>query len=259
MEPRRIIPCLDVHGGRVTRGERFGLAERGELRDVGDPVELARRYCADGADELVLYDITATAEERRAAMDVMARVVEVSTVPLTVGGGVRSVEDCERLFGLGVAKVSLNSGAVRDPELVRRAAERFGRERVVLALDVKRRADGTGWDLYTAGGRRKEEQEPVAWAVRGQELGAGEVVLNSIDADGMRSGYDLDLTRTVADAVDLPVIASGGAGSARHMLEVLTRTRAAAALAAGIFHSGEVSVSEVKRLLAEAGVPVRAA
>lgn len=253
---KRIIPCLDVHDGRVTRGQQFGRAEAGELSDVGDPVELALRYDAQEADELVLYDITATAEGRAAILDVATRVAERCFMPLTIGGGVRTLEDVRALFLAGADKVSINSGAVADPELIRRAADHYGAQAVVLSIDAKRRPGGR-WEVFVAGGRRATGLDAVAWAVRGQALGAGEIVLNSIDADGMNTGYDLEATRAVAHAVDVPVVASGGAGHADHVREVLQLGEADAALAAGIFHRGETTVGEVKRLLSAAGVPVR--
>jgi cyclase len=259
MLAKRIIPCLDVHDGRTTRGQQFGRAELGELVDVGDPVELALRYDAQGADELVLYDITASSEGRKAMLDVATRVAEQCFMPLTIGGGVRTLEDFRALFLAGADKVSLNSGALADPELIRRASEHYGAQAVVLSIDARRRTDGSGWEVMSAGGRRATGLEPVAWAVRGQELGAGEIVVNSIDADGMKIGYDLQIMRSVSLAVDLPVVASGGAGNPRHMLEVLTAGRADAALAAGIFHRGETTVGEVKRLLTDNGIEVRLA
>lgn len=254
---KRIIPCLDVHAGRVTRGQQFGRAEAGQLSDVGDPVELALRYDRQEADELVLYDITATAEGRAAILDVATRVAERCFMPLTIGGGVRTLEDVRALFLAGADKVSINSGAVATPDLIRQASEHYGAQAVVLSIDAKRRSDGSGWEVYVAGGRRATGLDVIEWATRGQELGAGEIVLNSIDADGMKTGYDLDATRAVARAVDVPVVASGGAGRAEHLREVLEVGEADAALAAGIFHRGETTVGEVKRVLAAAGVPVR--
>ena len=254
---KRIIPCLDVHDGRVTRGQQFGRAEAGELADVGDPVELAVRYDAQEADELVLYDITATAQGRAAILEVATRVAERCFMPLTIGGGVRTMDDVQALFRAGADKVSINSGAVADPELVHRSAEHFGSQAIVLSIDAKRREGAAGWEVFVAGGRKATGWDAVAWAERGQALGAGEIVLNSIDADGMKTGYDLAATRAVARAVDLPVVASGGAGHAEHMREVLEVGEADAALAAGIFHRGETTVGEVKEMLARAGVPVR--
>lgn len=254
---KRIIPCLDVHQGRTTRGQQFGRAEQGELTDVGDPVELALRYDGQGADELVLYDITATSEGREAILEVVTRVAEQCFMPLTVGGGVRSLAGFRALFLAGADKVSLNSGALAQPELIRAAAEQYGSQAVVVSIDAKRLAGGKGWEVMSAGGRRATGLEPVAWAVRAQQLGAGEIVLNSIDADGMKSGFDLEITEATARSVDLPVVASGGAGCAQHMVDVLTSGKADAALAAGIFHRNETTVGEVKRLLAQSGVPVR--
>lgn len=256
MLAKRIIPCLDVHDGRTTRGVQFGRAEDGGLVDVGDPVELAIRYDADGADELVFYDITATAHGRDTMRDVIERVAERCFMPLTVGGGVRSLDDVKALFDAGADKVSINSGAVADPQLLRAAADHYGAQAVVLSIDAKRRPDG-GWGVSVAGGRRDTGLDLVAWAVRGAELGAGEIVLNSIDGDGTKAGYDVVATRAVARAVDVPVVASGGAGSAEHMRAVLVEGEADAALAAGIFHRGELSVPEVKWVLAAAGVAMR--
>lgn len=257
MLAKRIIPCLDVHDGRTTRGQQFGLAERGELLDVGDPVALALRYNDQGADELVFYDITATSEGRSAILDIITRTAEECFMPLTVGGGVRTLADFRALFLAGADKVSINSGAVANPNVVREAADHYGSQAVVFSIDAKRKADGTGWEVYASGGRKATGLDVLEWAVRGQELGAGEIVLNSIDADGMKTGYDLAVTKAVAAAVDIPVVASGGAGNARHMRDVLRDAEADAALAAGIFHSGQTTVGEVKRLLAEAGVHVR--
>ncbi len=257
MLAKRVIPCLDVHDGRTTRGQQFGKVELGELTDVGDPVELALRYDRQGADELVFYDITATAFGRASMLDVATRVAERCFMPLTIGGGVRSLADFRALFDAGADKVSINSGAVSDPEVIRAAAEHYGSQAVVLSIDARRRDDGRGWEVFVAGGRRATGLDLIAWAERGQALGAGEIVLNSIDADGMTTGYDLAATAAVARAVDVPVIASGGAGNAEHMRAVLQDAGADAALAAGIFHRGETTVPEVKRYLAEHGVHVR--
>ena len=254
---KRIIPCLDVHGGRVTRGQQFGKAELGELRDVGDPVELALRYDEQGADELVFYDITATSEGRGAILDLATRVAERCFMPLTIGGGVRSLEDVRALTLAGADKVSINSAAVQRPELLTEAAGHFGSQAIVLSIDAKRRADGRGWEVYVAGGRKPTGLDLIEWAVRGQALGAGEIVLNSIDTDGMNSGFDIAANRAVVRAVDVPVVASGGAGSAEDMRDVLALGEADAALAAGIFHRGELTVAEVKRVCLAAGLPIR--
>lgn len=258
MLAKRIIPCLDVHDGRTTRGQQFGRAEAGELADVGDPVELAVRYDAEGADELVFYDITATAHGRATMRDVIARVAERCFMPLTVGGGVRTLDDVKALFDAGADKVSINSGAVAHPDLIRAASEHYGAQAVVLSIDAKRRPGG-GWGVFVAGGRTDTGMDLLAWAERGAALGAGEIVLNSIDGDGMKTGYDVEGTRAVARAVDVPVVASGGAGNAEHLRAVLVEGEADAALAAGIFHRRELTVPEVKRVLAAAGVPVRQA
>lgn len=256
MLTRRIIPCLDVHEGRVTRGQQFGRAELDELSDVGDPVNLAVRYDEQGADELVFYDITATASGRGALLDVIAMVAERCFMPLTVGGGVNSLADVRTLTLTGADKVSLNSGALKNPRLISEAADHFGSQAIVLSIDVKRNATGS-WDVYAAGGRRETGLDLAAWAERGQQLGAGEIVLNSIDADGMKTGYDLDAIRLVAGLVDVPVVASGGAGNAEHMRDALLLGGADAALAAGIFHRGEIDVAGVKRVCAAAGLSMR--
>jgi cyclase len=253
---KRIIPCLDVHAGRTTRGQQFGRAERGELKDVGDPVALAVKYNEQGADELVFYDITATAEGRGTMLTVVSEVAERCFMPLTVGGGIRSLEDFRQFFLTGADKVSINSGAVTKPEVVREAADHYGSQAVVLSIDVLRSKRGH-WEVYIAGGRKPTGLELLAWAEQGQALGAGEIVLNSIDADGMKTGYDVQATRAVARTVDIPVVASGGAGNAEHMREVLQEGEADAALAAGIFHTDQISVRAVKQVLASAGVHVR--
>ena len=257
MLAKRIIPCLDVHNGRTTRGQQFGRAEAGELNDVGDPVALAVRYNEQGADELVFYDITATSEGRKSMLELATRTAEQCFMPLTIGGGVNSLDDFHALFRAGADKVSINSGAVKRPEVVRQAADHYGSQAVVLSIDAKKSPGSEFWDVYIAGGRKKTGLELLEWACRGQELGAGEIVLNSIDGDGMKTGYDLAANRMVAAAVDIPVIASGGAGNAQHMLEVLQEGKADAALAAGIFHNGTYTVGEVKDYLAEHGVHVR--
>ncbi len=257
MLAKRIIPCLDVHNGRTTRGQQFGKVEAGELKDVGDPVALALKYNDQGADELVFYDITATSEGRGAILDIITQTAEQCFMPLTVGGGVRSLQEFRALFLAGADKVSINSGAISNPDVVREASDHYGAQAVVFSIDAKRRVGASSWEVFAAGGRKATGLDLLEWAVRGQELGAGEIVLNSIDADGMKTGYDLEATKAVARAVDIPVIASGGAGNALHMRDVLRDAEADAALAAGIFHSGQTTVGEVKRLLADAGVHVR--
>ncbi|EKP94235.1 imidazole glycerol phosphate synthase subunit HisF [Thermaerobacter subterraneus] len=269
MLTRRIIPCLDVDGGRVVKGIHFQ-----GLRDAGDPVELARRYDREGADELVFLDISATVQGRETLVEVVRRVAAEVFIPLTVGGGVRDCEQIARLLAAGADKVAINSAAVARPELVAEAAERFGRQCIVVAIDAGRNPAapgpdaanpdaGTGapaaprWLVYTHGGRRPTNLDAVEWARRAARLGAGEILLTSIDADGTRDGFDLELTRAVADAVPVPVIASGGAGRPEHFAEVLVRGGADAALAASIFHWQQVSIAEVKALLAARGVPVR--
>ena len=257
MLAKRIIPCLDVHNGRTTRGQQFGRAEKGELADVGDPVELAIRYNEQGADELVFYDITATSEGRQSMIEVATKAAEQCFMPLTIGGGVRSLKDFHVLFKAGADKVSINSGAVANPEVVSQAADHYGSQAVVFSIDAKRREGAKGWDVYVAGGRKNTGLDLIAWAEQGQKLGAGEIVLNSIDADGMKTGYEVEATRAVARAVDIPVIASGGAAHAAHMLEVLTEGEADAALAASIFHHGLYTVDDVKLYLSKEGVHVR--
>lgn len=252
MLSRRIIPCLDVTGGRVVKGVRFQ-----ELRDAGDPVESAKAYDAQGADELVFLDITASSDQRQIMRDVVARTAEQCFMPLTVGGGLRTVADIEAMLKAGADKVSLNTAAIKDPALIRAAAERFGAQCIVVAIDAKREPDGTSWRVYTHGGRNPTELDAVAWARQAVELGAGEILLTSMDADGTKAGYDVALTRAVSDAVTVPVIASGGAGELSHFADVLDAGGASAVLAASLFHFGTLTVSQVKQYLAERGVPVR--
>ncbi len=251
MLKRRIIPCLDVTAGRVVKGVRFV-----DLRDAGDPVELAARYDAEGADELVFLDITASAEGRETMVEVVRRTAREVFIPLTVGGGVRTPDDMYRLLRAGADKVSVNTAAVQNPELIRVCAQRFGSQCVVLAIDARRRPDG-GWEVYTHGGRRPTGLDAIAWAQRGVELGAGEILLTSMDTDGTQAGYDLELLRAVVEAVPVPVIASGGAGTLEHLYQAVTIGGAHAVLAASIFHFGHYSIAEAKRYLAERGVPVR--
>ena len=248
----RVIPCLDVKDGRVVKGVNFVA-----LRDAGDPVEQARAYDATGADELMFLDITASHEGRGAILDVVARTAEVCFMPLSVGGGIRTVEDARALLLAGADKISVNTAAVEDPDLLSRCADAFGSQAVVAAVDA-RAVEGGGWRVFTYGGRRDTGLDAVAWAAEAVRRGAGEILLTSMDRDGVRSGYDLGLLRAVTNAVKVPVIASGGAGEARHMVEAVTEGGADAVLAASIFHFGDVSISEVKAAMAAAGVPVRA-
>lgn len=256
MLAKRIIPCLDVHGGQVTRGVQFGVAEAGGLRNVGDPVELALRYNEQGADELVFFDITATAHARATMVDVIERVGDQCFMPLTVGGGVKSVEDMQAMLRAGADKVSINSAALAEPELIRAGAAKFGSQCIVVSIDARRTAPGR-WEVYSHGGRRATGLEAIAWAQQAVDLGAGEIVLNSIDADGTRAGYDVEVTRRISEAVGVPVVASGGAGTLEHMAEVLLAGRADAVLAASIFHFNTTTVPQVKAFLAERGIPVR--
>lgn len=252
MPAKRIIPCLDVTAGRVVKGVRFV-----ELRDAGDPVELAAYYDRAGADEIVFLDITASSDERKILLDVVAGTADQVFIPLTVGGGVRSVEDMQELLSHGADKVSVNSAALADPALLTRCAEIFGAQCVVLAIDARKREDGPGWEVYSHGGRRATGRDAVAWAVEGERLGAGEILLTSMDRDGTHDGYDLELTAAISSAVRLPVVASGGAGSTQHMYEALTSGGAEAALAASIFHFGELSIAAVKDELAARGMEIR--
>ncbi len=252
MLTKRIIPCLDVTAGRVVKGVSFV-----DLRDAGDPVELAALYNAEGADELVFLDITASSDERATMVDVVERTADCVFIPLTVGGGIRGVDDMRTMLRAGADKTSVNSAAVADPTLVARGAEAFGSQCIVVAIDAKRRADGSGWEVYTHGGRRPTGIDAVEWAARVARLGAGEILLTSMDADGRQDGYDLDLTAAVSSAVTIPVIASGGAGEPRHLYDAVTTGRADAVLAASIFHYGTYRISSVKAYLADRGVPVR--
>jgi cyclase len=252
MPAKRIIPCLDVEAGRVVKGVRFV-----ELRDAGDPAELAAAYDAAGADELVFLDITASAEGRDTLLDAVARTADEVFIPLTVGGGVRSVDDMRRLLTHGADKVALNTAALQRPELIDECAEEFGAQCVVVAIDARKREDAPGWDVYTHGGRRPAGRDAVDWAREAERRGAGEILLTSMDRDGTKAGYDLTLTAAVTGAVRLPVIASGGAGSARDMYEALTEGGAEAALAASVFHFGELAIADVKRDLAARGLEIR--
>jgi cyclase len=246
----RVIPCLDVHGGRVIRGQKFSADV-----DVGDPIELARRYNVDGADELVYYDITASAEQRDIFVEVVERTADELFIPLTVGGGIRTADDVRRMLRAGADKVSINSAAISRPELIDESAHYFGSQCTVLSIDTK--WNGEFYEVYTHGGRKATGRETVAWAVEGVKRGAGEIVVNSIDADGTRDGYELRITRMVAEAVDVPVVASGGAGKLEHLHTAIEQGRAHAVLCASIFHYGTYTIGQAKDFLAERGVAVR--
>ncbi len=252
MFTKRIIPCLDVHGGRVVKGVNFV-----NLKDAGDPVAVAAAYDKAGADEVVFLDITASSDARNTVVDMVRRVAETVFIPFTVGGGIRTVDDFKVLLREGADKISINSSAINTPELISDAADKFGSQCVVVAIDAKRRADGSGWNVYKNGGRIDTGLDAVEWAVRASRMGAGEILLTSMDCDGTKSGYDLELTRTIADNVPIPVIASGGAGTKEHFFEALTQGGAEAALAASLFHYKELEIMEVKSYLAQRGVPVR--
>src|SRR5215813_9506628 len=254
MLAKRIIPCLDVHAGRVVKGTNFL-----NLRDAGDPVEVASRYESEGADELVFLDITASHEEREIMLDVVRRTSEVIFMPLTVGGGIRTLEDIRELLKAGCDKVSINSAAAKNPQFVREAALRFGSQCIVVNIDPKRvQKNGREvWEVHVNGGRVPTGLEAVPWAREVERLGAGEIVLTSMDADGTKDGYDLEITAAVSDAVSIPVVASGGAGKPEHLADAITIGKADAALAASIFHFGEFTIEETKRVMAERGVPVR--
>jgi cyclase len=250
---RRIIPCLDVKDGRVVKGIKFQ-----ELRDAGDPVQSAKAYDQQGADELVFLDITASSDERRIMHDVVAATAEQCFMPLTVGGGLRSVADIEAMLKSGADKVSLNTAAIKDPELIRAASDRFGAQCIVLAIDARREpGPEPRWRVFTHGGRNPTELDAIAWAKRGVELGAGEILLTSMDRDGTQAGYDLDLTRRVSDAVGVPVVASGGAGKMQDFADVLDQGHASAVLAASLFHFGTFTIPQVKEYLGGRSVPVR--
>jgi cyclase len=248
---RRVIPCLDVTDGRVVKGIEFV-----HLRDAGDPVEMARFYNAEGADELVFLDITASSDSRKTMIDVVSRTASEIFIPLTVGGGVRTINDMRELLAAGTDKVSINTAAIKDPTLITRGAEHFGRQFVVVAIDATRIAAGR-WAVFTHGGRNQTELDAVEWAQRAAELGAGELLLTSMDRDGTRAGYDVDLLHAIGSTVDVPLIASGGAGQLSHFADALAPGRADAVLAASLFHFGELRVRELKSYLDQQGIPVR--
>ncbi|HIV12001.1 MAG: imidazole glycerol phosphate synthase subunit HisF [Clostridiales bacterium] len=252
MLTKRIIPCLDVNNGRVVKGVNFV-----NLKDAGDPVEIARAYDRAGADEVVFLDITASSDNRNTVVDMVRAVAANVFIPFTVGGGIRTVEDFKVLLREGADKISINSSAIMRPQLIREAADKFGSQCVVVAIDAKRRPDGSGWNIYKNGGRVDMGIDAVDWARQAEMLGAGEILLTSMDCDGTKAGYDIPLTRAIADAVSIPVIASGGAGELSHFAEALTEGGADAALAASLFHYKELEIREVKEYLAARGIPVR--
>ena len=248
----RIIPCLDVYNGRVVKGVNFV-----NLKDAGDPVACASAYAKAGADELTFLDISATNENRGTVSDMVAKVAECVSIPFTVGGGIRTIEDFRKILLAGADKVSINSAAVKKPEIITEAALRFGSQCVVSAIDARKRKDGSGWDVYINGGRQNTGRDAVEWAVEAEKNGAGEILLTSMDKDGTKEGFDLELTRQVAEAVRIPVIASGGAGTMEHFRDAVTIGKADAVLAASLFHFGEIDISELKRYLKQQGVEVR--
>lgn len=252
MLTKRIIPCLDVHNGRVVKGVNFV-----NLRDAGDPVEIAAAYDQAGADELVFLDITASSDHRSTVVDMVRRVAEKVFIPFTVGGGIRTVDDFKMLLREGADKISINSSAINTPELISAAADKFGRQCVVVAIDARRRPDGSGWNVYKNGGRVDTGLDAVEWAVKADRLGAGEILLTSMDCDGTKAGYDDELNAVIADCVSVPVIASGGAGTKEHFYNALTVGKADAALAASLFHYKELEIMELKRYLAGRGLPMR--
>ena len=251
MYAKRIIPCLDVTGGRVVKGTNFV-----DLRDAGDPVEIARRYDEQGADELTFLDITATSDERDLILKVIEDVAAQVFIPLTVGGGVRKAEDVRRLLNAGADKVSINSAGVNNPDLIAETSSIYGSQAIVVAIDAKRRGDGT-WEVYTRGGRTPTGIDAVEWAKKVEKLGAGEILLTSMDGDGTKAGFDLELTRAVSDSVSIPVIASGGVGNLQHLVDGIVVGHADAVLAASIFHFGEYTIEEAKRYMQDRGIPVR--
>lgn len=252
MYTKRIIPCLDVHNGRVVKGVNFV-----KLRDAGDPVEIAAAYDKAGADELVFLDITASSDARETVVDMVRKVAEKVFIPFTVGGGIRTVDDFKAILREGADKVSVNSAAINNPNLISEAADKFGSQCVVVAIDAKRRADGSGWNIYKNGGRLDVGIDAVEWAIKAEKLGAGEILLTSMDCDGTKAGYDIELTKTISENVSIPVIASGGAGKLEHFYDALTEGKADAVLAASLFHYKELEIAEVKKYLRERNISVR--
>ena len=252
MLTKRIIPCLDVNDGRVVKGVNFV-----NLQDAGDPVEIAKAYDKAGADEVVFLDITASSDNRKTVVDMVRAVAANVFIPFTVGGGIRTVDDFKILLREGADKISVNSSAINRPELITEAAEKFGSQCVVVAIDAKRRPDGSGWNIFKHGGRLDTGIDAVEWAKKAERLGAGEILLTSMDCDGTKAGYDIELTRAIAKSVSIPVIASGGAGTLEHFYDALTEGKADAVLAASLFHYKELEIKEVKKYLADRGIPVR--
>ncbi len=252
MFTKRIIPCLDVHEGRVVKGVNFV-----NLRDAGDPVEIAAAYDKAGADEVVFLDITASSDARNTVVDMVRRVAEKVFIPFTVGGGIRTVDEFRAILREGADKVSVNSSAIMRPELISEAADKFGSQCVVVAIDAKRREDGSGWNIFRNGGRVDMKMDAVEWAMRAEKLGAGEILLTSMDCDGTKAGYDLELTRIISENVNIPVIASGGAGTKEHFYEAFTDGKADAALAASLFHFKELEIMDLKQYLSSKGIPMR--
>ncbi len=252
MHTKRIIPCLDVNNGRVVKGVNFV-----NLRDAGDPVEIASYYNKSLADEIVFLDITASSDARNIMLDVVSRTAEEVFIPLTVGGGIRTIDDFRAILSAGADKISVNSAAIKRPELITEAAERFGSQCVVVAIDAKRRKDGSGFDVYLNGGRVNTGIDAIEWAIKAEKLGAGEILLTSMDCDGTKAGYDIPLTKAISSSVQIPVIASGGAGTMEHFAEALTDGGAEAALAASLFHYREMDISDLKKYLDKKGIPVR--
>lgn len=252
MHTKRIIPCLDVHAGRVVKGVNFV-----NLRDAGDPVEIGAAYDKAGADELVFLDITASSDARKTVVDMVRKVAQTVFIPFTVGGGIRTVEDFREILREGADKISINSSAINTPDLISRAADKFGSQCVVVAIDARRREDGSGWNIYKNGGRIDVGIDAIEWAAKVEKLGAGEILLTSMDCDGTKAGYDIELTRQIAETVSIPVIASGGAGTMEHFYDALVDGKADAALAASLFHYKELEINEVKKYLQGRDVPVR--
>jgi cyclase len=251
MLTKRIIPCLDVSNGRVYKGKKFS-----ELLEVGDPAELGKYYSDNGADELVFYDITASVEERDISLEFVSKVAQNINIPFSVGGGVYTIDDFTKILRKGADKISINTGAVKNPSLITQAALKFGSQCVVLSIDAKKNEEGS-WSVYTKGGREKTSLDAVLWAIEGVRLGAGEIVVNSIDEDGMKNGYDIELLQQITSNVNVPVIASGGAGTINHFYEALTKANVDGILAASVFHYGEIKINDLKKALQEKGIPIR--